>query len=107
MSNLQKNNEIVTTGKEVTYNSSLKSMESLAEHGKHLKPLRKLFGNYILENSLTHFPSERGTGKTFLGLEIALAVSSGWTELCGEKINLWGNTIFINCELNEDLISRR
>lgn len=107
MTNLQKTNENEGSNKQFVYKPSLRSMEALAEHGKTLKPLRKLFGNYILENSLTHFPSERGTGKTFLGLEICLAISSKWDNFCGEEITLFGNTLFVNCELNEDLVSRR
>jgi RecA-family ATPase len=72
-----------------------------------LKPLKKILGNYILEGSVILFPSERGTGKTFFGLQACIAVSSKWKEYCGEEINFHGNTLFVNCELNEDIISRR
>ena len=54
--------------------SSLKEMGELAERGKTLAPLRRLLGNYILENSSVIFAAERGTGKTLLGLQLCLSL---------------------------------
>lgn len=88
-------------------NSSLQGMEELAERGKTLAPLRRLLGNYILENSSVIFAAERGTGKTLLGLQLCIAISAEWDSLYQEPIEYHGNTLFINCELSEDTISRR
>jgi AraC-like DNA-binding protein len=86
---------------------SFDPMPYLAAFGRNLKPLRMLFGKYVFERSLTHFPSERGTGKSFLLLELCLCVAHKAERFCNEKIELHGNTLFINCELSKDLISRR
>jgi len=107
MTNLKKNNENVGFKSEFISQSSLKSVEALAMYGKTLKPLKKILGNYILQDSVVLFPSERGTGKTFWGLHTCIGVSSKWPEYCGEKMEYHGNTLFVNCELNEDIISRR
>lgn len=107
MTNLRKNYEIPVENIDNLYKSSLKSYEELREHSKTLLPLKQLFGNYILEQSLVLFPSERGTGKTFLGMEICITISSECNNFCGENIEKHGNTLFVNFELNEDIISRR
>ena len=107
MSNLQLKSKNPLHNGEILYKSSLRSFEYLAEYGKILKPIKKLFGNFILEQSVNLFPSERGTGKTFLMLGICVAISSCWDNLYGEQIELHGNTLFINHELSEDLIARR
>jgi RecA-family ATPase len=85
----------------------VKSMKRLAAEGSLLSPLKKLFGNFILENSLVHFPSERGVGKTLLGLQICLAISSKHSSYLGEEIDGHGNTLFINCELGERIMQQR
>lgn len=85
----------------------VKSMKRLADEGSQLSPLKKLFGNFILENSLVHFPSERGVGKTLLGLQICMAISSKYLSYLGEEINGHGNTLFINCELGERIMQQR
>jgi predicted ATP-dependent serine protease len=87
--------------------SSLQEMEELAKHGKTLPPLKRLLGNYILENSAIIFAAERGSGKTLLGLQTCIAISAEWKSLWNEPIEYHGNTLFINCELSEDVISRR
>lgn len=107
MAKIQKINEKSLDNRQLFYNSSLETVGNLAVYGNTLKPLKKLFGNYILEQSLTLFPSERGTGKTFLGLQICIAISSQWESFCEEPIEIHGNTLFVNCELGKDVISRR
>jgi RecA-family ATPase len=82
-------------------------MENLAVKGRTLAPLRRLLGNYVLENSSVIFAAERGTGKTLLGLQACIAISAKWTSLWNEPIEYHGNTLFIHCELSEDTISRR
>jgi RecA-family ATPase len=79
----------------------------LAIKGNSLQAIRKIWGCYVLEGSLIIFPAERGVGKTFLMLELALAVANGASSFCGEAIELHGNTLYINLELSEALVSRR
>lgn len=110
MTNLQQKNlngKIITQDSRVFYQSSLKTAKELAKEGSELEPLKRIWGNYILQDSLIHNPSERGTGKTLLSLEICLAVSSCWESFCNEPIDIHGNTLLINFELNEHLIKRR
>jgi len=91
----------------ILHKSSLNNMEDLAIKGRTLSPLKRLLGNYILENSAVIFAAERGTGKTLLGLQACIAISSEWPSLWNEPIEYHGNTLFINCELSEDTIARR
>ncbi len=110
MTNLTKKNlngGIISPNSTVFFPSSLKTAEELAKEGANLEPLKCIWGSYILEQTLCHHPSERGTGKTLLSLQICLAVSSCWDEFCGEKIDIHGNTLLLNYELNEHLIKRR
>ena len=86
---------------------SLTSFKDLAELGKNLKPKRKVFGDYVHENCVCHFPSERGSGKTLFGLQLCMAVSGNFKSYCDENIELNGNTLFLNCELNQDDLARR
>lgn len=88
-------------------NNSYDRMQELAVYGKTLKPLKQVFGKYIFEKALTHFPSERGTGKTYLMLQLCLCVANNVPSFCNETIELHGNTLYINCELSRDLMARR
>jgi hypothetical protein len=94
---------------EVTYTSrpSLKSVHRLAYEGKDLKDPLMLFGKYIPEKCLIHFPSPRGVGKSWFCLQLCIAVAGKWKEFLGEEINLHGNTLYINNELSETVIQRR
>jgi len=85
----------------------VKSFKELAENGKTLEPLKKIFGNYILEKSTTLFPSERGVGKSLLAMQIAIAISSGKNEFLGEEIQVNGNVLYVNLELGEHTTSKR
>lgn len=109
MTNLQKNlnGGIISQNSKAFFSSSLKTAVELADDGANLEPLKCIWGNYILENSFIHHPSERGTGKTLLSLQLCLAISSGWGSFCGEKIEFHGNTLLLNFELNEHVIKRR
>jgi len=109
MTNLQKNlnGGIISSNSRVFFSSSLKTAQQLANDGASLEPLKSIWGSYILENSLIHNPSERGTGKTLLSLQLCLAISSGWDSFCGEKMEVHGNTLLLNFELNEHVIKRR
>ncbi len=84
-----------------------KSFAELAAQGEHLEPMKRLFGDYIFHESLIHFTSERGTGKTMLNLQLCLAISSGWDSFLGESIEKHGNTLLINLELHESVMKRR
>lgn len=92
---------------DIVPNNSFDRMTELASYGKTLKPLRQVFGKYVFEKSLIHFPSERGTGKTFFMMQLCLCVSNGIEKFCNEPIELHGNTLYINCELSRDLMARR
>lgn len=92
---------------EFTPNNSFDRMDELATYGKTLKPLRRIFGKYVFEKSLIHFPSERGTGKTFFMMQLCLCVANSIDKFCNEEIELHGNTLYINCELSRDLMARR
>lgn len=84
-----------------------RSFKQLAEEGKHLKPLKKLFGNFILEKSTTLFPSERGVGKSFLAMQIAIKIAEGAKEYLGEEIEIQGNVLYVNLELGDHTIKKR
>jgi RecA-family ATPase len=105
------NNFSENNAKTVHFNpklSSYRSMTDLAREGKDLAPLKKIWGNYILENSLVWFPSEAGTGKTFLMLQLCIVMQSKHVEtFCTEPLQMHGNSLFINAELGEDLMKRR
>jgi hypothetical protein len=88
-------------------NFSVKTMDELAEAGKSIPEPKRLLGDFIIENSLVHFPSERGTGKTFFAIQVCLAISNEAPSFIGERIEKHGNTIYINCELSEDTFSSR
>lgn len=94
---------------EVSYTSrpSLKSIRRLAYEGKDLQDPKLLFGKYIPEKCLIHFPSPRGVGKSWFCMQLCIAVAGEWSEFLGEKINLHGNTLYINNELSEAVIQRR
>jgi hypothetical protein len=78
-----------------------------AEEGKHIKDPKKLFGNYILENDLVLFPSPQGTGKSWLVMQLCIAIAAGWEYFLGECIELNGNTLFTNYELGSKKLKKR
>lgn len=87
--------------------SSLKSIRRLAREGAELQDLKMIFGQYIPENSLVHFPSPRGVGKSWFCMQLCIAIASEWPSFLGESITLHGNTLYINLELSEKIIQRR
>lgn len=86
---------------------SIKSFAQLAEEGKLTEELKKIFGNYVLERTTVLLTAERGLGKTFLAMEMCIAVARGDKSFCGEPIELHGNTLFINMELGETVLAKR
>ncbi len=81
--------------------------DEMAAQGSQLPPILKIWGHYILQRGLFHFVSERGTGKTFLMMQLCLAVAKGWKEFCKELIEINGNTLYINLEMEHDFMKRR
>jgi RecA-family ATPase len=79
----------------------------MAAQGSLLPPIMKIWGYYILQRGLFHFVSERGTGKTFLMMQLCLAISNGWKEFCSEVIEINGNTLYVNLEMEHDFMKRR
>ena len=49
--------------------TSIATFEHYAQEGAKLKPIEKIFGNYVLDNAMVHFPAKRGSGKSKLSLE--------------------------------------
>jgi hypothetical protein len=86
---------------------SVSSFRDLSIIGDSLPPTKKIWGCFVLEGSLILFPAERGIGKTFLMLELAMLVANQAESFCGEVIELHGNTLYINLELSDVLMSRR
>lgn len=87
--------------------SSLKSVQKLAQEGNDLQEPRSLFGHFIPESCLIHFPSPRGVGKSWLCMQLCIAVAGEEKNFLGEPITLHGNTLYINNELSEKVIRRR
>lgn len=87
--------------------SSLKSVRLLAKEGANLEGPRMLFGEYIPEGCLIHFPSPRGVGKSWLCMQFCIAIAGEWQNFLGEPVGLHGNTLYINNELSEKVIKRR
>lgn len=85
----------------------LQSFQQMAIEGAKLKDLKKVFGNYILENSTVLFPSERGAGKTYIMLQLAIEIANGATHFCGERLEVHGNVLYINLELGHTMMKRR
>jgi len=81
--------------------------ETLARKGRNRPDLKNIWGKYIYEKSLTLLGGERGSGKSYLALEICLAVSYEYDSFLGEQINLTGNTIYLDFELGDYLMSKR
>lgn len=79
----------------------------LSEKGQSLPPLKKIWGNYILDGSLIHFPSLRGSGKSLLMYQVCLAVATGQKEFLGEKIEAKGKTLYLDFEMPERFLRRR
>lgn len=88
--------------------SSYQSMADLAEAGRNLEPRKRIWGDFILEKSLTWFPSEAGSGKTFFMMELCLMLQNEiFGEWLGEPLELAGNSLYINAELSEESMMRR
>lgn len=86
---------------------NIKSFTELAEEGENLPEIRKLWGNFVLEGHTVLFPAERGVGKSFLCMQLAIAISEGFHEFLGEKIEIQGNTLYINMEMGDLLMKKR
>lgn len=87
--------------------STAKTFQRYAEIGEKLPPLIQVWGNYILDKSLTHFPAKRGCGKSLLAMQLCLAIANNHKEFLGEKIGRNGNCLYLDFEMSEDIISRR
>lgn len=89
------------------HSSFAKSFQCYAEEGAKLTPLKNLFGNYILDGALVHFPARRGSGKSLLCMQICLAISHRYEEFLGEKIEKHGTTLYLDFEMSESITQRR
>jgi hypothetical protein len=87
--------------------TSFKSIQKLSEEGEQLSDPGQLFGKFIPRGSVIHFPSQRGVGKSWLCMQICMAVSGEWESFLGEEINQHGNSLYINHELSPNTMRRR
>ena len=78
-----------------------------ADMGSKLPPILKIWGDFILEESLIHLPSKRGLGKSLLCLQIGLAVSNRYKEFLGFKIEKPGPVVYLDFEMSPSTTSRR
>ncbi|MEM7551654.1 MAG: AAA family ATPase [Bacteroidota bacterium] len=108
MSTSQKTSEPVSTRQlPKSYQNKISTLSDLLDIAKNTEEPKKLFGDFIHENSLIHFPSERGSGKSFLMMQIGLAIVNCWDHFLGERINIYGNVLFVNAEMNEPIFAKR
>ncbi|WP_346238689.1 AAA family ATPase [Niabella insulamsoli] len=89
------------------FKPTLKSFGKLAEEAKRLEDVKLLFGHYIPEGTLIHFPSPRGVGKSYFCMQLCMAVAAGVPDFLGEPVTMHGNTLYINNELSEKTLRRR
>ncbi len=89
------------------HSSNAATFEYYAQMGQTLKPLKQLFGNYILEGALVHFPARRGCGKSLLCLQLCLAISHHYEQFLGETIRQHGVSIYLDFEMSEQITQRR
>lgn len=89
------------------YASNAATFEVYAEKGAVLQPLKKIFGDYIVDGALIHFPARRGCGKSLLCLQICLAITHHFEEFLGEKIQKHGICIYLDFEMSEKVTQRR
>ena len=89
------------------YVSKAATFEYYAQQGAQLHPLNQLFGNYILEGALVHFPARRGCGKSLLCMQLCLAISHRYDEYLGEVIKKHGVCIYLDFEMSEQVTQRR
>jgi RecA-family ATPase len=87
--------------------SNAATFERYAEDGKKLAPLRQLFGNYIVEGALIHFPARRGCGKSLFCLQLCLAITHRYDHFLGEAIKKHGSTLYLDFEMSEQVTQRR
>ncbi len=83
------------------------TFERLAEDGEKLPPLIKIWGNYIIDGALVHFPSRRGSGKSLLSLQLCIAISQNYKKFLGEVIEKPGICIYLDYEMGIEVIQRR
>lgn len=90
-----------------SHNYTIATFQNYAERGAKLKPIEKLWGNYVLSNSLTHFPSKRGSGKSLLCMQLCLSITQGYPEFLNEKIEKHGVCLYLDFEMSEQITQRR
>lgn len=79
----------------------------LSKKGENLPPIKKLWGDFIPEGTLIHFPSLRGSGKSLLMFQICLAISANQAHFLGEKIEQTGKTLYLDFEMPQRFLRRR
>ncbi|MEQ1554869.1 MAG: AAA family ATPase [Ferruginibacter sp.] len=87
--------------------STLKSISVLCKEAKELGELKEVWGKFVGEGQVILFASPRGVGKSLLLMQLCISISYGSENFLGEKIGRFGNTLYINLEMGENIIKRR
>ncbi len=90
-----------------SYQDDWSTGEELLEFAKNVEPKKRLFGDFIHEKSLCHFPSERGVGKSLLLMQLSIAICNLWTDFLGQRIDLYGPVIYVNAEMDKETFALR
>lgn len=99
--------DVASVAQRTSATTKFLTFSEMAKEGETLAPLKKVFGNFILEKSLTLFPSERGVGKTLFAMQLAVSISNGHQNFLGEDLEVIGNVLYVNLELGEHTMKRR
>ncbi|MBO9699257.1 MAG: AAA family ATPase [Sporocytophaga sp.] len=84
------------------FNNCTLTTEELYEKYKDFQ-LRFTWENFIVQRANNFLTAEGGTGKTRLGLSLAMALKYGYSEYLGNKLDHEGNVLYLNYEITEDL----
>lgn len=87
--------------------STAKTFEYYAQQGAKLPPLKPLFGDFVPEGALVHFPSRRGCGKSLFCLQLCLAVTHRHESFLGEPVKKHGSSLYLDFEMGEHITQRR
>jgi RecA/RadA recombinase len=107
MQSKEKDLQDIAEGLKYEFNAHFSTLRQLAAKANDYPDKQQLFGNYILEGDIVLFASPAGVGKTFLALNIAVAITNKLEEFLGEPITIHGNVLYVNYELSTRTLSKR
>lgn len=85
----------------------LYSLDELFITGRDLPKPERLWGDYVLNDSLIYAGGENASGKTFLLLQLCMSIAFGFPDFCGLPIESHGNVLFVDLECGEKRMARR